>query len=458
MDAKNLTISNFTAATISAMSQNQLRNVVKYLVAELEKMNCVSEQNIALKKQILKYKSNAEGTEFLMKELNKLKKNLQIRIDFSKSLEDKQKYFVEQEKQLNQVTKQRDILSEQLKHHKNECFVMKKKNMDLEVALSRLEKELVEKHVYELEVEKLQMEKSNLESNLLLVKNYKEELVQKEKDLLKEKRRGADLEEQLEQAITKLDNLPPKIAINVPLDISRDVRKAYKHNLQLQGNVTKTQQLTIKCRQLEKKDQVIAEKEQQCEELKHRLSRMFPPERLELIPKLQWEIRAQSKNIRALMAQVHMWQIKAEEYKSENEKLVDKVAAIKKLYLNERMHYTDLREALKRSGAKQLPEDKSGAIQVPPSPSMLHKQSGEKQGHTKMQTLKSNPVCFPPISNKFQLEHDVGSAHTPTPTDTESKIISSYIHLPAISNKSLQMQSAARQTKIFMTQSDNEQQ
>ncbi len=411
--------SNFTAALILTMSEKQLQNAVKHLTAELEEMKTVAQENCKLSNQINIYKWVEEENRSLKKEVDELRKQLQIRKDFSKGRKEEQEYFLEREEQLNQVTKERDILKKELQNYKHECFVLRKKSRDLEVAVSRQEKDLMERiHVLELEVEKFQKEKSIWENDVFRAKNHRGELAQKDKALLKEKKKCWDLEEKLERVTKEQDSCPPpNIPVSTYFGKPSDVVKVYENSLELlvAKLVTKTQQLTTKRRQVEKKDHIINEKEKKYEELKHSMSRMLPPDTLELIQECQWVIREQSKKIKDLKGEVSMFQIKAEEYKNENEKLVDKAAATKKLYLKEKRENMDLREALNKSGVKQLPGDKSGETQFLSISTVLHKQSGDKQDHAKMQTLNSNSVHLPPISNKPRVK----PVHTRAPTVTK---------------------------------------
>lgn len=430
--ANNIEKRNFTAAFISTMNEQQLKHVVEHLTAKLDEMKTVSQENWKLSNQIDIYQLVEGENRFLKKEVEELRKQLQIRKDFSKGWKEEREYFSEREEQLNQVTKERDILRKELVNYKHECFALRTKSRDLKVALSRQEKESMLKiHVLELEVEKFQKEKSIWESDAFRAKSHRGELAQKNKALLKEQKRCSDLEEKLERATKEPDSSPPpNIPVKMYLDKPSDLVKVYKNSPEFLFTklVTKTQQLTTKRRQLEKKDHIINEKERKCEELKHSMSQMLPPETSELIRERQWVIREQSKKIKGLTGEVNMFKMKAEDYKNENQKLVDKAAATKKLYLKEKRQNMDLRKAFNESGVKHLPEDKSGETLLPSISDVLH-----EQDHTKMQTLNTSPVHLPPISRK----PEVKSVHTRAPTATK-KVIFKPEHksvLPPITKK-----------------------
>ena len=147
----------------------------------------------------------------------------------------------------------------------------------------------------------------------------------------------------------------------------------YRRNRELKEKlVNKTKIIVDMSRKLERKDCIIAEKEQQCEELEGSMSRLQPASSL---AEDKWKIREQKEHIKALQGNVHMSQLKTEQYKNENEKLADKFTTNRKLYLRERRKNMDLVEASKKSGVEQPAEDKSGDTQPSISSNVLQKQS-----------------------------------------------------------------------------------
>lgn len=426
-----------------------------------------------------------EENRILRKEIQILRKQLKISRDIIKTHKEEKPFLLEQVEQLHQVTKERDVLSKQLLFYKHKYLQFRNKSTDLEVTLSRQEKDLQQEvHVLELEVEKLKKENSILEKKEVAAKSQRRELVQKGTDLLKEKRRCWDLEEKLEWAIKEKEfhrsHRNPTI---INIEAGKD-RNEFEKNCQIlelkEKLIANTQKRTIMGRDLERKDREIAETKRQCEELKCSMSRLPPIETLQEIPKCKWIIREQCEKIMALKHDVNMFQQRAEEYKSEYEKLVDKFSATKKLYLNERMRNMNLTEALNKSGVQQPTEDKSGDTQHLAHSDLLQKLSGspKKQGHTQTQSTKSNFTCLPPISSKCQPQCEAKSFHIKPLTPTKKVVVlkseekldlttktrkiqfkgqSSHNPLPPIVGKSQRQSTDKDKRKFFMTETDSAQ-
>ncbi|CAB1430194.1 unnamed protein product [Pleuronectes platessa] len=98
----------------------------------------------------------------------------------------------------------------------------------------------------------------------------------------------------------------------------------------------KNHQLRDSYRRLERKDELIDEKERQYAELKHSMSQLVPAERLAELPESKLIIREQREKIQELTARVALYRQKAEDHKSENEKLIRQFEATKELYLKEK--------------------------------------------------------------------------------------------------------------------------
>ncbi|KAG8000808.1 hypothetical protein GBF38_018050 [Nibea albiflora] len=160
---------------------------------------------------------------------------------------------------------------------------------------------------------------------------------------------------------------------------------------------SKTQQLADKSRKLEEKDHIIEEKEKECQKLKDSMSRMLPPEKAELITRLQWDNREQGDKIKALTAQSNMFEFHAKKCKADLEKATDREERNKKLYLEERNRNHDLMEAL-----RPVPQGRSGKVKLPPIVNVPHNQSTEKVNPQKgkVKTVVSEEeTVLPPVTN-----------------------------------------------------------
>lgn len=351
------------------------------------------------------YSSDEEENRYLKKELTELKKELKVKTALCETWKQQQDDYFELKREEQQVAKEMEIVCKELLHYKQECLVLRKKSKDLELTLKRTEKDLQEKiHVLEMEVEKLQKETSVLKNNALTSRYHREELAQKDKELLNEKKRFCDLEKQIEQMSEEKESSQlPKVVIKVRKVSKGQADKAIKRNMHLSNNLTTSKQQLVKGKQdLEKKDHIIEEKEKEYEELKQSTSHLPPPEKVKDIFECKWTIRDQRKKIRALSGAMNMYQTKAKEYKTENENLGYKAQSIKKLYLNEEIKSEDLRKGRKKSGLKQPREDKTDV------PLSCDDTPLKKQDPTKI----TNTVRLPPICNTFQLQSEAKTVPT----------------------------------------------
>uniref|UniRef100_A0AAQ6IP43 Uncharacterized protein n=1 Tax=Anabas testudineus TaxID=64144 RepID=A0AAQ6IP43_ANATE len=409
---ENEMLTQFNEATFAALCENegQMEHEIRHLKDELKFRLGVVHENAQLRDKMKAFLYNLEENKFLKNELKELKKDLNVKTVFSETWKKQQEDYLKLKKQMELVTKDRELLSKELEHYKHKCLALRKKSKDVEVTLSEEKEKLkVRVHVLEMEVEKLQKENSTLKDNAMIAKSHRGEIVQKDRELLKEKKRCCDLEEQVEKMTKEQEaSETPKIVVQVHQVSEYQVTKEFERNMELSDKLMTTKQQLVKTkRQLEKKDQVIEEKQKECEDLKHSMSRLLPPERLEEIPKCKWTIRDQSKKIQALTGAMNMYQSKAEEYKKEKEILADKAENNKKLYLLERMKNLDLREALKKSGVKQPGKNKAGVTELP---SIFSEQELKEQDKTR----KTSTIQLPPISSSFKLQAEAKSVHTRT--------------------------------------------
>ncbi|KAI3371688.1 hypothetical protein L3Q82_024249, partial [Scortum barcoo] len=412
----------FTESSVLNMNENELRGVIKHFLSQSE-----SEEKRLQKVRVDKIKESKlvrsilEENRLLKVDLHQVRKQLETRKEQYKIRKEEQQHFFKQQEQLHQVTLERDFLKKECSHFKEECKKLKKNTTYLKAALTSSEKE---NHALKREVEDLQKQLSTLKSSVLIDRHYMAELAQSEKALVREKQKYSDLERKLSVVEQKPHQCPPpKIVVNIPLDTPSNTVRVFRENQGLKDkHLTMCQDITTKRRELEKKDCKLKEKEKECEELRHNLSRMVPLEK-DLITKYEWDNRKQSKIIKQLKAEVASFQKTAENYKSENEKLVKKEAAVRKMYLDDRMVNLKLREALKERGATvpviKSSIDESKGIQVPHSGANKDK---------KLQTLKSN-LAFSSLPNKMQLEPGAKSV------EKSDLLQSHYSPLPAITSK-----------------------
>lgn len=344
------------------LNEGQLRRMVKGLVDQLETMKNVQRENVKLQTQnnIYKLKEDKHDDKSLKREIFDLRKQLKMK-EMRESSKDPQQHVVKLEQQPGATGRE---LRRQAADREGR-LQLRKNNTELRAAMSKQEKQLTgETRVLELEVEKLQQKTSRLQrknEELQKTKSKLQEETGKEREraaaqqqrALATEERCSRLEEQLERAWRELHI---KTATKQRSEAA-DVAALYDKHIELVGR------LIAERARLDLKDGMV-------KELEERNKQLLAARPLEVNPESQRVGREQGKEIRALAAQVKMLYLKAEEDERERERLVDELVAVKKRYLNGKMQNTDLREALRRSGAKQVPEEKSSG--PPPRPSGLH--------------------------------------------------------------------------------------
>ncbi|CAK6970929.1 NF-kappa-B essential modulator-like [Scomber scombrus] len=414
-------------------------------------MYAVVDENCQLKRKMLYIQQNDDRIEVLQRQVKDLKKQLEIRLDLSKKWKEEKQYYIEREEELIHVIRERNLLRSQLALYKGECLSLRERTKDLEVTSTRRETELLERICF---IEH-QMDKTVKEKNILInnAQTREKELEREVSVLLSEKKKYSDLEAELKMVHKELDQrvIPePNIILNLEVTPGNEVVvKDQDKVVELQGKLlSKSQDLVTKTRQLEKTSRAIKEKERQCEQMKHSMARLLPPETIDEIPKLHWIIREQCKRIKALMAEVNVHNVNAEEFKIDNEKLVEKVSEIKSLYIKEKMHNADMREALQKSGVIKVPQNTNI---LPPSsktvfPPSSDKQRKEKQGPAERKTIRSSlrtdvksaKPLLPSNAKKIVLksEDTFSQCHLPPiPKNTSKTIRRTYAPLPHITRK-----------------------
>ncbi|XP_034390568.1 calcium-binding and coiled-coil domain-containing protein 2-like [Cyclopterus lumpus] len=271
-------------------NKKQLRLTLQCVVEDLEMKTSVMQENRRLRSELRFLKSKKGNSKLLLEETCNLKEKLKTRQEVLGLWKKGKEYLLEIEKQIDQKTKERDFLSKQLLY-KNECSLLKKTNRDLEAALSKREEET---HVLELEGknkqkkagklqeknDSLQEEKNTLQEEKNQLQKQMSQLQLKLNDLVFEtnslkvklsEARRLELDQKqnahtLEMECCKLDEQLEQKTLEVKYpdecfkycqEPPRHERKPGLLNLELKGR------LNAKCRQLEKMNLVLKEKEKQ---------------------------------------------------------------------------------------------------------------------------------------------------------------------------------------------------
>ncbi|XP_069021148.1 cilia- and flagella-associated protein 58 [Embiotoca jacksoni] len=253
---------------------------------------------------------------------------------------------IQQKKQLEQVIRERDNLGKQLLHRNDERALLYEKIRIQQSILSKgdfhYNQRTEDIRVLKLEIKRLRCKKSILDKSLPNTEDLRQELFHLQKQLLRERTRNSVLEEQMK-----------------PINIHRWRRlegsDPGKYEL-IQKIQSLQKRLITQSQELEERELLLQEKEKLYVELKHILARQPGPEAAEQLQHCQWTIRDRTKKLKTLIAELRMLDSKMNEYKSENQRLANELANIKKKYLSQKKLHSEQRTKTKPEHPDLLPQ------------------------------------------------------------------------------------------------------
>uniref|UniRef100_A0A3Q3KUX6 Cilia and flagella associated protein 58 n=1 Tax=Mastacembelus armatus TaxID=205130 RepID=A0A3Q3KUX6_9TELE len=301
----------------------------------------ITGKELALAKDQQEHKRLEKDNEALKGELQLIKLQLEEtnqRVDSQKAEQQKlQKIIadtdaeqIQQKKQLGQVIRERDNLGKQLLRCNDERTLLYEKIRIQQAILGKgdfhYSQRMEDIRLLKLEIKRLRRKKSILDKTVPYTEDMrykrKETLFHLQRELLRERMRNSVLEEQLK-----------------PINIHRWRRlegsDPGKYEL-IQKIQSLQKRLIAKTQELEEHELLLQEKEKLYVELKHILSRQPGPEVAEQLQQCQWTIRERTKKLKMLIAELRMLDSKMNEYKSENQRLANELANIKKKYLSQK--------------------------------------------------------------------------------------------------------------------------
>ncbi|XP_044226569.1 fasciculation and elongation protein zeta-1 isoform X3 [Thunnus albacares] len=302
----------------------------------------ITGKELALAKDQQEHKRLEKDNETLKGELQMIKLQLEEtkqRIDSQKAEQQKlQKIIadgddeqIRQRKQLEQVIRERDNLGKQLLHRNDERALLYEKIRIQQSILSKgdfhYNQRMEDIHLLKLEIKRLRRKKNILDKTVPNTQDLRRELFHLQRELLRERTRNSVLEEQLK-----------------PINIHRWRRlegsDPSKYEL-IQKIQSLQKRLIAKTQELEERELLLQEKEKLYVELKHILARQPGPEAAEQLQHCQWTIRERTKKLKALIAELRVVDSKMNEYKSENQRLANELANIKKKYLSQKKLHSE---------------------------------------------------------------------------------------------------------------------
>merc|ERR1719269_423291 len=257
----------------------------------------------------------------------------------------------EQEKEYEEVISQRDILGTQLIRRNDELALLYEKVKIQQNTLQKGEdayKERVE------EIRNLKINVANLNRELEIksqgVKNNderKRQVYELQRELLQERTKVKALSEELENPMNvhrwrKLEGSDP--------DTYEMIQKIQ----------TLQKRLIAKTEEVVEKDLLIQEKEKLYVELKNILARQPGPEVAEQLSVYQTNLREKTKQMKAMAAELNMYQAQVNEYKFEIERLTRELQDVKKKYFEQKRREQLNRDNQTGGGKQQL---RTGTVQ-----------------------------------------------------------------------------------------------
>ncbi|XP_042286994.1 fasciculation and elongation protein zeta-1 isoform X5 [Thunnus maccoyii] len=317
----------------------------------------ITGKELALAKDQQEHKRLEKDNETLKGELQMIKLQLEEtkqRIDSQKAEQQKlQKIIadgddeqIRQRKQLEQVIRERDNLGKQLLHRNDERALLYEKIRIQQSILSKgdfhYNQRMEDIHLLKLEIKRLRRKKNILDKTVPNTQDLRRELFHLQRELLRERTRNSVLEEQLK-----------------PINIHRWRRlegsDPSKYEL-IQKIQSLQKRLIAKTQELEERELLLQEKEKLYVELKHILARQPGPEAAEQLQHCQWTIRERTKKLKALIAELRVVDSKMNEYKSENQRLANELANIKKKYLSQKKLHSEQSTKTKVEQLEPLPQ------------------------------------------------------------------------------------------------------
>merc|ERR1719228_1831061 len=217
-----------------------------------------------------------------------------------------------QQKELQQVVSERDILGTQLVRRNDELALLYEKIKIQQSTLAKGEiqyrQRLQDIRLLKLEIKKLRREKAILMKNVSSIDDLRKEVYHTQRELLRERTRCKALEEELENPMNihrwrKLEASDPS---------------QYEMILKIQAL---QKRLIQKTEEVVEKELLIQEKEKLYMELKQILARQPGPEVAEQLGIYQQTLKEKTKQMQSMSSELNMYEAQVKEYKYEIERL-----------------------------------------------------------------------------------------------------------------------------------------
>uniref|UniRef100_A0A3B3VMS6 Cilia and flagella associated protein 58 n=1 Tax=Poecilia latipinna TaxID=48699 RepID=A0A3B3VMS6_9TELE len=233
---------------------------------------------------------------------------------------------VQEQKQLQQVIRERDSLGKQLLQRSDERALLLEKIRIQQSILGKgdfhYKQRLEDIQLLKLEIKRLRRSNDIQDRTLPNTEELRTEQLRLQTELLRERTRNSVLEDQLK-----------------PINIHRwrQLEGSDPGKYQLIQKIQALQKrLIAKTQELEERGLLLQEKEKLYVELKQVLARRPGPEAAMQLQQYRWTIGDRTKKLQALMAELRTVDSKMNEYKRENQRLSGELANMKKKYLSQK--------------------------------------------------------------------------------------------------------------------------
>merc|ERR1719181_1639067 len=256
-----------------------------------------------------------------------------------------------QRKELDEVINERDILGTQLIRRNDELALLYEK---IKIQQSTLNKGEVQYRERLEDIRMLKLKINDLKRKLHMLKQQtsnidvlRNEVYHLQRELLSERTKVKALSEELENPMNvhrwrKLEGSDPGT-----LEMIQKIQTLQKR-------------LIAKTEEVVEKDLLIQEKEKLYVELKNILARQPGPEVAEQLSVYQTNLREKTKQMKAMAAELNMYQAQVNEYKFEIERLTRELQDVKKKYFEQKRREQQNRDGQQPGGKQQL---RTGTVQ-----------------------------------------------------------------------------------------------
>ncbi|RTG89664.1 uncharacterized protein DC041_0012048 [Schistosoma bovis] len=309
----------------------ELKKQLKLLIQQMNQLkNDITQRDMNLIKEKLEKNKIEKSNEQLLMNINQLKLQINENINYIELQKNEENKLIqlindinnERNKEkinYNQLLNERDLLGSQLIRRNDELLLLYEKLKIQQSILNKGELQYNERindiNILKKEIKNLRHEKSILKINNKKLTDFKIEINRIEKNLLKEKIKAKALEDELQNPINGSDPSTYEMIQKI---------QALQKRL-----ISKTEEVV-------EKELLIQEKEKIYIELKHILARHPGPEVAEQLNIYQNMIRDKTKQMKAMTAEMNVYESQITEYKIEIEHLNRELQNVKKTYFKQK--------------------------------------------------------------------------------------------------------------------------